>query len=226
MNNDKLENTGWEKALLSAVAGYEVDTIPDGFYDAYNDILRKLVYTRKVNRDDVEIFKSRIEDGLTISQIAENMGKWCGSVSYGFDRVLSELKRPINKKILFGTAINNKDNEEIPIESLHLSTHALNCLKRGGFHTLRDVSIFSFDEFQTIRDLGMKTYFEISTSLKKYGIEIEGEEEGLNERQKAERDFYIVEKTKKDRLLEMTNALKTTKRSFEEVMSFLQGGES
>ena len=56
MNNDKLENTGWEKALLSAVAGYEVDTIPDGFYDAYNDILRKLVYTRKVNRDDVEIF--------------------------------------------------------------------------------------------------------------------------------------------------------------------------
>lgn len=225
MKYEDTEKLGWEKAVLSLVSERMVDTIPDGFYDAYNDILRKIVYTRKVNRDDVEIFKSRIEDGLTISQIAENTGRWCGSVSYGFNLVLSELKRPINKKILFGAVIN-KDYKEIPIESLHLSTHALNCLKRGGFHTLRDVSIFSFDEFQTIRDLGMKTYFEISTSLKKYGIEIEGEEEGLNERQKAERDFYIAEKTKKDRLLEMTNALKTTKRSFEEVMSFLQGGES
>ena len=66
-----------------------------------------------------------------------------------------------------------KNENEISIEDLGLSTHALHCLKRGYIYTVSDLCKVSDTQLLRIRHLGPKTLGEIAEKVKeKTGIDI------------------------------------------------------
>ena len=57
-----------------------------------------------------------------------------------------------------------------PIQFLNLTTRPFNCLDRGGYHTIREISNLSQQEIRQIRNLGRKGLCEIAWALWNHGI--------------------------------------------------------
>ena len=63
-----------------------------------------------------------------------------------------------------------QDKLTIPLESLGLSSRALNCLRNSGCQCLGDVRNLSEHQIATMRNLGVKTAAEIAEVLAEYGL--------------------------------------------------------
>ena len=70
-----------------------------------------------------------------------------------------------------------KGKEETPIEDLDLSVRSYNCLKRGGIHTLKDLTSMTRDNMMKVRNLGKRSLKEIESKLKEIGLTFKGNEE-------------------------------------------------
>lgn len=68
-----------------------------------------------------------------------------------------------------------KDDEFLnrKISDLDFSVRAYNCLKRGGFRTLKDFVGITEDDLMHVRNLGKRTLEEIIDVLEGYGINVE-----------------------------------------------------
>lgn len=66
------------------------------------------------------------------------------------------------------------------LEDLDLSVRAYNCLKRGGFSTLKQLANADPERVARVRNLGKKSYEEVIETLKKYNIDTKGYEAVLN----------------------------------------------
>lgn len=69
---------------------------------------------------------------------------------------------------------------DITLEDLDLSVRAYNCLKRGGFSTLKQLANADPERVARVRNLGKKSYEEVIETLKKYNIDTKGYETVLN----------------------------------------------
>lgn len=69
---------------------------------------------------------------------------------------------------------------DIALEDLDLSVRAYNCLKRGGFSTLKQLVNADPERVARVRNLGKKSYEEVIETLKKYNIDTKGYETVLN----------------------------------------------
>lgn len=69
---------------------------------------------------------------------------------------------------------------DITLEDLDLSVRAYNCLKRGGFSTLKQLANTDPERVARVRNLGKKSYEEVIETLKKYNIDTKGYEAVLN----------------------------------------------
>lgn len=67
-------------------------------------------------------------------------------------------------------SIKNPDVPDQPLEDLHLSVRAYNCLKRAQIHTLHNLLDLTYFELITIRNLGKKCCDEILALLKEKGL--------------------------------------------------------
>jgi len=66
---------------------------------------------------------------------------------------------------------------EMPIEELDLSVRSYNGLRRAGKDTVRDVAEMTERELSQVRNLGHKSFVEITTKLREHGIELKGVKE-------------------------------------------------
>jgi len=68
--------------------------------------------------------------------------------------------------------IIDEDQKELdkPIEDLEFTQRSLNCLKRAGIDTLRELISRSEDEIQEIRNLGRKSFKEIKDKVAQLGL--------------------------------------------------------
>lgn len=69
---------------------------------------------------------------------------------------------------------------DITLEDLDLSVRAYNCLKRGGFSTLKQLVNADPERVARVRNLGKKSYEEVIETLKKYNIDTKDYETVLN----------------------------------------------
>jgi hypothetical protein len=69
---------------------------------------------------------------------------------------------------------------DIALEDLDLSVRAYNCLKRGGFSTLKQLVNADPERVARVRNLGKKSYEEVIETLKKYNIDTKNYEAVLN----------------------------------------------
>ena len=65
-----------------------------------------------------------------------------------------------------------QDKLTLPLESLGLSSRALNCLRNSGCQCLGDVCSLSEHQIATMRNLGVKTAAEIAEVLAEYGLRL------------------------------------------------------
>lgn len=59
-----------------------------------------------------------------------------------------------------------------PIEDMGFSVRTYNCLKRADINTLQDLSERTVDDFQCVRNLGVKSLNEIIDRCKEYDVDI------------------------------------------------------
>jgi Lar family restriction alleviation protein len=63
---------------------------------------------------------------------------------------------------------------------MHFSVRAYNCLKRAGIDTLGEIADLTMDKLLQIRNLGQRAAEEIVDKLRAYGLNLQGETEGLS----------------------------------------------
>lgn len=68
-----------------------------------------------------------------------------------------------------------------PIEDMGFSVRTYNCLKRAMVNTLQDLSERTVEDFQSVRNLGVKSLNEIIDRCKEYGVDIIAKELENNE---------------------------------------------
>ena len=66
---------------------------------------------------------------------------------------------------------------DISIKDAGLSIRSYNCLKRAGIHTIGDLSNFTSKDLKRIRNLGFKSYTEITEMMEFYGVKCKTDEE-------------------------------------------------
>jgi len=66
---------------------------------------------------------------------------------------------------------------EMPIEELELSVRSYNCLKRAGISTVEDLSSKSEADMMKVRNLGKKSFDEVTNKLHSLGLDFLREEE-------------------------------------------------
>ena len=66
---------------------------------------------------------------------------------------------------------------EMPIEELELSVRSYNCLKRAGITTVEDLASKTEAEMMKVRNLGKKSYDEVTFKLHSLGLDFVREEE-------------------------------------------------
>ena len=66
---------------------------------------------------------------------------------------------------------------EMPIEELELSVRSYNCLKRAGIATVEDLAMKTEAEMMKVRNLGKKSYDEVTNKLYSLGLDFVREEE-------------------------------------------------
>ena len=66
---------------------------------------------------------------------------------------------------------------EMPIEELELSVRSYNCLKRAGISTVEDLASKSEADMMKVRNLGKKSYDEVTNKLHSLGLDFVREEE-------------------------------------------------
>lgn len=64
---------------------------------------------------------------------------------------------------------------EQPIETLDLSVRSYNCLRRANKNTIGDIVEMYEHELVKVRNLGRKSYEEVTAKLKEYGLGLKGE---------------------------------------------------
>ncbi|ATG97195.1 DNA-directed RNA polymerase subunit alpha [Mesoplasma lactucae] len=81
-----------------------------------------------------------------------------------------DLNQEINDLEIIG--VEEEDNQELDesIDDLDFTQRSLNCLKRAGIETLRDLVSRSEDEIQEIRNLGRKSFKEIKDKVSNLGL--------------------------------------------------------
>ncbi|MBP5281598.1 MAG: AAA family ATPase [Lachnospiraceae bacterium] len=104
-----------------------------------------------------------------------------------------------------------EDEGETPIDDLELSVRAYNCLKRAGYHTVEELLKLTDEDYDKIRNLGVKSRQEIKDALSRWSgmetsVELEetdylaklGELIGLKEAKEQVRKISAFAKMKKD----------------------------
>ena len=66
---------------------------------------------------------------------------------------------------------------EMSIEDLELSVRSFNCLKRAGISTVEDLSKKTESEMLKVRNLGKKSFDEVTNKLHALGLEFAEEED-------------------------------------------------
>ena len=66
---------------------------------------------------------------------------------------------------------------EMPIEELELSVRSYNCLKRAGIATVEDLTNKSQEDMMKVRNLGKKSFDEVTAKLHSLGLDFAQEDE-------------------------------------------------
>ena len=66
---------------------------------------------------------------------------------------------------------------EMPIEELELSVRSYNCLKRAGIATVEDLANKSETDMMKVRNLGKKSFDEVTAKLHSLGLDFAKEDE-------------------------------------------------
>ena len=66
---------------------------------------------------------------------------------------------------------------EMSIEELELSVRSFNCLKRAGIATVEDLTNKSEAEMMKVRNLGKKSFDEVTAKLRSLGLNFADEDE-------------------------------------------------
>jgi len=87
-------------------------------------------------------------------------------------------KKPVSNEV-FAIADEGKEDvtsvlETMSIDELGLNVRALNCLKRGGVSTVRQLLDMGHEELSRIKNLGEKSIVEINEKLKEFDVKIPG----------------------------------------------------
>ena len=89
---------------------------------------------------------------------------------------LSEAAR--NTKVMVEKAETKRERIlEMPIEDLELSVRSFNCLKRAGISTVEDLTNRSESDMMKVRNLGKKSFDEVTAKLHSLGLDFAKEEE-------------------------------------------------
>ena len=81
-------------------------------------------------------------------------------------QVMVEKEESMKEKVL-----------EMSIEDLELSVRSFNCLKRAGISTVEDLSKKTESEMLKVRNLGKKSFDEVTNKLHALGLEFAEEED-------------------------------------------------
>ena len=88
---------------------------------------------------------------------------------------LSEAAK--NTQVMIEKEENKKEKVlEMPIEELELSVRSYNCLKRAGISTVEDLSNKTEAEMLKVRNLGKKSFDEVTNKLHSLGLDFAEEE--------------------------------------------------
>ena len=66
---------------------------------------------------------------------------------------------------------------EMSIEELELSVRSFNCLKRAGISTVEDLTNRSESDMMKVRNLGKKSFDEVTAKLNSLGLSFASEDE-------------------------------------------------
>lgn len=90
----------------------------------------------------------------------------------GYLRFFIDLKPPEEPVEPIEEKKKDDDVLEKSIDELGLSVRSLNCLKRAGKKSLRDLSLSEEQELMKLKNFGQKSLDEVRVILQKYGLEL------------------------------------------------------
>lgn len=164
-----------EKTLSEIAAKYGV--VIERIRQVESKAIRKLKHPTRVNM--ILLSKSFIDSRISLLEDIENRRKEQLKL---LDMIVHNNE--VLKRVLNGSEDQNdlslareliKDDEFLnrKISDLDFSVRAYNCLKRGGFRTLKDFVGITEDDLMHVRNLGKRTLEEIIDVLEGYGINVE-----------------------------------------------------
>ena len=87
------------------------------------------------------------------------------------DCVAESIENTCTEEDSKGTEKSNPISLQTPIEELDLSVRALNCLKRDGIDTVKDLTEKTKDEIANVRHIGEKAFEEVCAKLHSLGFD-------------------------------------------------------
>ena len=141
------------------------------------------IYT-PVTRVNYEVEKTRVNDDVTYDQLTMEVWTNCSikpvdAVSLASKflvehfEIISNINVEIaNQEYVYEVDDKKEDKKfDIKIEELDLSVRPLNCLKRVGITTLRDLTQRTEEEMMRVRNLGRKSLKEVQQKLRERGLD-------------------------------------------------------
>ena len=169
------------------------------FYEIPLDINESVEYVLSTFPDDkkrdAEILRKKYKDGLSLYDLGEYYNISPQRIRAITERAKRIMRSPGKARILkFGLKKCNlikslreenqkNDNYFLAddgIDRLPLSVRAYNCLTRSGIKTIGDLCSKTESDLRRIRNMGEKTFFEITTTLEKLGLSL-NKERGIYE---------------------------------------------
>ena len=93
-----------------------------------------------------------------------------------FDADLSEATK--NTQVMIEKEESKKEKVlEMSIEELELSVRSFNCLKRAGIATVEDLTNKTEADMMKVRNLGKKSFDEVTAKLRSLGLDFAKEDE-------------------------------------------------
>lgn len=142
----------------------EVGTIAiDSNYSPINKVAYHVDSTKIGNTNDLE--KLEIEVTTDGSLSAKDAIAMAAKVLVAHLDFFVNLQDQLENIEIIGTLNEEEKELDKPIEEFDFTQRSLNCLKRAGIDTLRDLIAHTEDEIQEIRNLGRKSFKEIKDKV-------------------------------------------------------------
>jgi len=169
---------GYNVAEKNKTANQAIDVLP---IDSIFTPVKKVNYSVENTRvgQTVDYDKLTIEVWTDGSLKASEAISLAAKVMTGHLELFVDLSETAkNTQVMVEKEESKKEKVlEMPIEELELSVRSYNCLKRAGISTVEDLSSKSEADMMKVRNLGKKSFDEVTNKLHSLGLDFLREEE-------------------------------------------------